>query len=118
MPAALSSSWDAQPVSSESMKGLKRIGMRAWEIGGPRGSMVIERDRRSLYLVRASSAPPNTLWEEFQRLAAARAWAEYQVGLSDHAPTPRPPRRPRARILRFEGSGNFNGRLETEPQPR
>lgn len=105
-------------MSSNSTKGLKRIGMRTFRVDGPKGSYVIERERRGLYSVRSAIIPPRALWEEFQRLASARAWAEFQAGLRNHAPTPRPPRRPRARVIRFEEAGDFDGRLEMEPQQR
>lgn len=81
--------------------------MRAWAIDGPKGAYVIERERRGLYSVRSAVVPPRTLYEEFQRLAAARAWAEYQAGIRDHAPTPHPLRKPRVRTTRFEKTGDF-----------
>lgn len=75
-------------MSNSSTKGLKRIGMRTFQVDGPKGSYVIKRERRGLYSVRSAIIPPRALWEEFQRLASARAWAEFQAGLRNHAPTP------------------------------
>lgn len=101
------------------LKGLKKLGIGPrWKVEGQRGCYVIERERRGVYYVRSAKVPRYTLHEEFRRMAAARAWAEFQAGLADHAPTPRPPRRLRIRVIRFEASGDFDGRLETEPQPR
>lgn len=74
-----------------SRKGLKRYGMRAYSVTGPRGMWVIERERPWRFVVRPEGWPraPGGKGRKqdvffqvppFRRLYQARAYAEQQVG--------------------------------------
>lgn len=67
-----------------SRKGLKRYGMRAYLVDGPRGAIVIRRHGSRNFQVRHkwSDNLPWGLWGmRFPRLGEAREFAERQVGL-------------------------------------
>lgn len=73
-------------------KGLKRHGMRAYAVTGPRGTWLIERERPSRFVVRPEGWPraPGGKGRKrdvffqvspFRRLYQARAHAEAQAGI-------------------------------------
>ncbi len=74
----------AQVVNAR--KDLKKRGLRAYEVTGPKGTMVIERERPWRFVVRPENWPrdPHGAFfsMKFNRLFKARAHAEAQVGLS------------------------------------
>lgn len=69
-----------------SRKGLKRWGMRAYRIVGPRGAQIIERERPWRFTVYPEGWPRDPKGSffdiRFNRLYKARAHAEIQAGIS------------------------------------
>lgn len=61
-------------------KGLRRVGMRTYEIDGPRGRFAIERVHGKRWEVRPAHFPSCFLFGHYPRLAAARAYAERLAG--------------------------------------
>jgi len=61
-------------------KGLKRYGMRAYIVCGPRASIIIERERPWRYAIRHEGHPAGFFMEKFKRLKIARAVAEKYAG--------------------------------------
>lgn len=62
-------------------KGLKKVGMRTYQVEGPAGSFQIERDGRSRFLLRAPHTIPPFHNGEYRRLIDARRDAESWAGL-------------------------------------
>lgn len=68
-----------------SRKGLKRHGMRAYRVRGPKGVQIIERDRPSKFFVYPEGWPRDGgqfFCLKFNRLYKAREHAEGQAGIS------------------------------------
>lgn len=63
--------------------GLRRDGLRGYLIEGPNGIWRIERDKRSTYYVAREPMlrPAGLFAQKFNRLGAARRYAESQAGM-------------------------------------
>ncbi len=66
---------------SASRKGLKKHGMRGYIISGPRGTILIERERRGRFLLRTGGTALPFYNGEYRLLRDARRDAESWAGL-------------------------------------
>lgn len=65
---------------SASRKGLKRLGMRSYEVTGPKGAVIIERDRPRHFLVRPAWLPRAFDYGDYRLLRDAAAYARRLAG--------------------------------------
>jgi hypothetical protein len=61
-------------------KGLRRIGLRAYVVSGPKGRVVIERERRGHFLVRPEKLPRAFNYGDYRLLREAVAYAGQLAG--------------------------------------
>lgn len=71
-------------------KGLKRHGLRAYVVHGPVRSVLIERERPSVFRVRPADMPPAFDYGQYRRLGVARQYAE-ELAAIDNFPYPEVP---------------------------
>lgn len=70
-------------------RGLKKFGLRAYIVVGVR-SILIERERPSVFRVRPADMPPAFDYGQYRRLGVARQYAE-ELAAIDNFPDPAMP---------------------------